>query len=376
MGDKVRKAAWILLIFCIMFSNTACPKRRKYVRIDEFIKSIDQETHVTEWTDPVPKGTEIQYVVVRRRRVEDNGRLDDYRYEYDEHGHQTAYMEVWENGSYRVEVDYNDEGLVIATRVRHTGSQGRAPYRDSDTSYTYNEKGQLVSGRTEDGAFEFMYDEQGRLIATKYRNDTDWNQLGNDDETFPRSEYRVELRQPSDFISSDYKPYEIVQKFYDENGILVSDQINNKEREFVYSDGVLTGWKVVGPNGYDLYDTDGNFLESRSNTGELKEKYEYNEYGDLIHRSSWKDGTLDYESTWEYTYNAQGQKERAVWKMWTTRYVTETGTDDLTTLYLELYTYDEHGLLIKEEHMIDDKLSYVIAYDYMAVPVPIETGNS
>ena len=265
MSGKARKAGALLLVCCVMFSNSSCRRRkREHVNRDDFVKSVEQEQHVTEWTDPVPQGMEIRYVIVRERKVNLEGELKDYRFEYDDQGRQTAYMEVWTNGSYRVECDYNNDGAVSAIRVRHEGAQGSAPYYDRDRFYTYNEKGQLISwyqdetrnGNTSRKSTVYMYDDVGRLIAER-SSSTDLNNpsptpaeiFGDDwytydyDKTFPRMEYRIELRQPHGNIAADYKPFEIVQRLYDEEGNPVSGDADNEERDYLDSDGLPEGWK-------------------------------------------------------------------------------------------------------------------------------------
>ena len=70
MSGKARKAGALLLVCCVMLSNSSCRRRkREHVNRDDFVKSVEQEQHVTEWTDPVPQGMEIRYVIVRERKV-------------------------------------------------------------------------------------------------------------------------------------------------------------------------------------------------------------------------------------------------------------------------------------------------------------------
>lgn len=234
MGIKVRKTALILLSGSILLSGTACNMRiNKRVNADKFIKQAYQETHVTEWTDSVPEGMEIQYVCVRKQRVDDRSELRDEYFEYDDHGRQTAYMEAWENGSYRVEVDYNSDGTVSATRTRKNGSQYEPTAPDTDRFFTYDEKGRIVrenvtkksqkNGNDSTTSVEFLYDEKGCLIATKRENDTDWSPYhGYDEEPFPHKEYHVEFEQPSALFSSSFEPYNIVTYYYDDDGLLAA----------------------------------------------------------------------------------------------------------------------------------------------------------
>ena len=260
MGIKVRKTALILLSGSILLSGTACNlKRRKKVNTNKFIKQAYQETHVTEWTDPVPEGMEIQYVCVRKQRVDNRSELTDEYFEYDDHGRQTAYMEVWENGSYRVEVDYNSDGTVSATRTRKNGSQIEPTAPDTDRFFTYDEKGRIVrenvtkktqkNGNDSTTSVEFQYDEKGCLIATKGVNDTDWTPYGYNEEPSPHTEYHVEFNQPSTLFFMDFKPYDIVTYYFDEDGLLAAVTKNGDRKKALYTDGVLTGWKMESPYG-------------------------------------------------------------------------------------------------------------------------------
>lgn len=381
MGIKVRKTALILLSVSILLSGTACNlKRRKRVNAKKFIKQAYQETHVTEWTGPVPEGMEIQYVCVRKQRVNDRSELSDERYEYDDHGHQTSYMDVWANGSYRVEVDYNSDGTVSATRIRHKGSQPGRPSPDSDGFFTYDENGRLVREETKETrnrkdittSLEFLYDEKGCLIATKRKDDTDWSPYhGYDEEPFPHKEYHVEFEQPSALFSSSFKPYDIVTYYYDEDGLLAAVSKDGDCKIALYTDGVLTGWKMEMPHGYSLYDTDGNYLAYYSETE--GEKYEYNDHGDEVRSQSWENGKLVSDITSEYTYDEQGKVIQETSEFWSLRTKDDGSTEELTFTTSNQYTYDEHGLLIIKERKINGKFDEIIVYDYEAVLVPTGT---
>ena len=390
MGIKVRKMALILLSGSILLSGTACNLvRRKRVNTDEFVKKAYQETHVTEWTDPVPEGMEIQYVCVRKQRVDSRSELDDEYFEYDDHGRQTAYMEVWENGSYRVEVDYNSDGTVSATRTRQNGSQPGRPGPDTDRVFTYDEKGRIVrakvttksqnNGNDSTTSFEFLYDEKGYLIATKGENDADWSPYedwspyGYDEETSPRKEHHVEFNQPSTLFFTTFEPYDIVTYYFDDNGLLAEVSKNGDRKIAQYTDGVLTGWKMEMPHGYSLYDTDGNYLAQYSETGELEEEREYNDHGDLVRSQSWENGKLIDDTIWEYTYDEQGIVILETSEFWSLRTKDDGSTEEHVFTASNQYTYDEHGLLIIEEQKISGRFSEIIVYDYEAVLVPSGT---
>lgn len=381
MGIKVRKTALILLSVSILLSGTACNlKRRKRVNAKKFIKQAYQETHVTEWTGPVPEGMEIQYVCVREQRVNDRSELSDERYEYDDHGHQTSYMDVWANGSYRVEVDYNSDGTVSATRIRHKGSQPGRPSPDFDGFFTYDENGRLVREETKETrnrkdyttSLEFLYDEKGCLIATKRENDTDWSPYhGYDEEPFPHKEYHVEFKQPSALFSSSFEPYNIVTYYYDDDGLLAAVSKDGDLKIALYTDGVLTGWKMEMRYGYSLYDTDGNYLAYYSETE--GEKYEYNAHGDRIRSQSWENGKLVSDITWEYTYDEQGKVIQEIRKYWSLETKDDGSTEESTFTASNQYTYDEHGLLIINERKINGRFEEITVYDYEAVLVPSGT---
>lgn len=381
MGIKVRKSALILLSVSILLSGTACNlRRRKRVNAKKFIKQAYQETHVTEWTGPVPEGMEIQYVCVRKQRVNDRSELSDERYEYDDHGHQTSYMDVWANGSYRVELDYNSDGTVSATRTKHEGSQS-SPYIDTDRTFTYDEMGRIVrgevketshNGRVSTSSSEYLYDEKGCLIATKGVNDTDWSPYhGYDEEPFPHKEYHVEFTQPSALFSSSFDPFDIVTYYYDEDGLLAAVSKDGDCKIALYTDGVLTGWKMEMPYGYSLYDTDGNYLAYYSETG--GEKYEYNAHGDRIRSQSWENGKLVSDITSEYTYDEQGKVILETSEFWSLRTNEDGSTEESTFTTSNQYTYDEHGLLIINEGKINGKFDEITVYDYEAVLVPSGT---
>ena len=386
MGIKVRKTALILLSGSILLSGTACNMRiNKRVNADKFIKQAYQETHVTEWTDSVPEGMEIQYVCVRKQRVDDRSELRDEYFEYDDHGRQTAYMEAWENGSYRVEVDYNSDGTVSATRTRKNGSQYEPTAPDTDRFFTYDEKGRLVrknvteksrkNGNDSTTSVEFQYDEKGCLIATKGVNDTDWTPYGYNEEPSPHTEYHVEFNQPSTLFFMSFEPYEIATYYFDEDGLLAAVTKNGDRKKALYTDGVLTGWKMESPYGYgySLYDTDENYLAGYSASGELEEKYEYNDHGDRVRSQSWENGKLVSDITSEYTYDEQGKVLLETSKFWCLTPKADGTTEELTFTSTHQFTYDEHGLLTIEEAKIDGKFVEIYVYDYEAVLVPSGT---
>ena len=383
MGIKVRKVALILLSGSILLSGTACNLiRRKRVNAEKFIKQAYQETHVTEWTGPVPEGMEIQYVCVRTQRVNDSSELSDERYEYDDHGHQTSYMDVWANGSYRLEVDYNSDGTVSATRKRHEGSQPGRPSPDFDEFFTYDENGRLVRNERKEArnrkdiptSLEFLYDEKGCLIATKRKNDTDWSPYHvYDEEPFPHKEYHVEFEQPSALFSYGLEPYVIVTYYYDDDGLLAAVSKNGTCKKAQYTDGVLTGWKMESGNGYSLYDTEDNFLAEYSKTGELKSTCEYNDHGDKVRSQRWENGKLVSDITSEYTYDEQGKVIQEIRKFWSLETKDDGSTEELTFTASNQYTYDEHGLLIINEGKINGRFEEITVYDYEAVLVPSGT---
>lgn len=383
MGIKVRKTALILLSVSILLSGTACNlRRRKKVNANKFIKQAYQETHVTEWTDPVPEGMEVQYVCVRKQRVNDRSELSDERYEYDDHGHQTSYMDVWANGSYRLEVDYNSDGTVSATRIRHKGSQPGRPSPDTDGFFTYDEKGRIVREETKETrnrkdittSLEFLYDEKGCLIATKRKDDTDWSPYhGYDEEPFPHKEYHVEFEQPSTLFSYNIYPYVIVTYYYDDDGLLAAVSKDGDRKIAQYTDGVLTGWRMESGNGYSLYDIEDNFLAEYSKTGELKSKREYNDHGDEVRSQRWENGKLVSDITSEYTYDEQGKVIQETSEFWSLRTNEDGSTEESTFTASNQYTYDEHGLLIINEGKINGKFDEITVYDYEAVLVPTGT---
>ena len=378
MGTKTRRVCLILLVGSVLFANSACnPRRSKKVDVNSFMDSVDKETHVEEWSEPVPDRMEIKYVRIREQRVDNTGLLNDYLFEYDDLGRQTAFMDVWENGSYRVEVTYNDNDTIAGMTVKNEGAQS-TPTVDHVKVYTYNDMGQIISvtddetrhNNTYKNLTEYTYDEQGRLIAVKQEGRNTYSRsFENNDETFPHSEYRIEFKPPlqAEFISSDYSPYKIVQLFYDEDGILVSKEEDDILKHFIYTDGVLTGSRSDGQSGYSLYDANGNLIESYSNTGSLEYKYEYNEHGDMTLSERRKDGVLESKDTWDYTYDPQGKILTRAGHYWQLD-ITEFSA-------LETYSYDEHGLLIKVEDTIDGKFSFMYVYDYKAILVPVSSDS-
>ena len=100
--------------------------------------------------------------------------------------------------------------------------------------------------------------------------------------------------------------------------------------------------------------------------GELWIRNTLNDHGDIILYESWKDGELDAKDSSEYEYDSDGNVVTKVTDYWS---VNSDGEEHSFTA-VTTYEYEEHGLLISEVNMIDERFSSMTVYSYEAILVP------
>ena len=367
MRYKARKVGSILCAASCLISLSGClslPKTKTYT-YDEISEELRKDISVTDWDGPVPDGMEARYVMTRKVYKDDSGNGHDIRYEYDDKGRQIAEISVEEKSSTRSSLVYNDDGMPARKDYKTTGKVTGYHINDYEVTYEYNDNAQLVSctrvsyndegeeRQRDDTVYEY---ENGHLVRAG-ENTYDYN-----DDAAPYYEY-VALVNDSHF-SGDVK---IVKRFYDENGLLISEEYDQTVTDFEYENGVLTGKKETNRKGIcTRMDADGRYLSNTDPDGILNWRYKYNEYGDQVCYEEWKNGKARVRNDSSYVYDENGNRLSLEKKFWS---VKEDGTES-SFKSTETYEYDEHGLLLCAVTEIDGRFTRMEVYSYGAVLIP------
>lgn len=368
---SIRKISSIALASCILVSLTGCPLHMPVSK-----PTIDQETaeedlrdeiKVTDWNGEVPDGMEIMYVCNRTIRLDYEQHRDEKLYEHDGFGRVTATVSVEEKGTKRLQLTYNDDGTIAEKEYVKDGNFTGYQLPDYTTEYTYNDKGQLtayskvminLSGNETKKAVEFEY-ENGHLVRIDGMEDDDMEYNYNFD-TLPYYEFVVEV----DDTDADYT---VIKNYYDENNLLTASEKGEIRTDYEYENGVLTGWSQTNNNNsVNYYNAEGTLLSNVNSKGELTLRNTLNDHGDIILYESWKDGKLKAKYSSEYEYDSDGNIVTEVKEYWSKK--DDGGEHSFTSV--DTYEYDEHGLLISEVNMIDEKFMSMTVYSYEAILVP------
>ena len=183
-------------------------------------------------------------------------------------------------------------------------------------------------------------------------------------DTLPYYEFVVEV----DDTDADYF---VIKNYYDENNLLTASEKGEIRTDYEYENGVLTGWsqtnyKNNNTNSVYYYNAEGTLLYIENSKGELWIRNTLNDHGDIILYESWKNGELDSKSSTEYEYDADGNIVTEVTEYWSKN---DDGEEESFTS-VHTYEYEEHGLLISEVNMIDEKFMSMTVYSYEAILVP------
>ena len=340
--------------FNLLFGkNTTALKGKHY---KEMLAELEEGNMVKDWEGSVPSGMEVSYVLVKEQRVDDNDNYNKEEYGYDGKGVIVFASEP-----------KNLVGIVDKILPFPTGDY----YKDGKFyCYEYNAAGQLVSyekTELERGGVErvdYIYDEDGHLAAVEssdtYSNNTEYT---SNFETLPYYEYVV-------VANDDYSSFDvdIIQRFYDEDGLVISEINGNITTTYEYENGVLTGYRSGSDYGTTVYDAEGNSIRYISGSGNTEDISEYNEHNDRILYQDIDNGEVVKEVVTEYKYDKNGNKLEE-----SSRFTgTYSSGEEYDFVSVYTYTYDEHGLLISEENRIDGSFVSLETYNYEAILVSVE----
>jgi len=370
---SIRKISSIALASCILVSLTGCPLHmpvsKPTIDQDTAEEDLRDEIKVTDWNGEVPDGMEIMYVCNRTIRLDYEQHRDEKLYEHDGFGRVTATVSVEEKGTKRLQLTYNDDGTIAEKEYVKDGNFTGYQLPDYTTEYTYNDKGQLtayskvminLSGNETKKAVEFEY-ENGHLVRSDSMEDNiDDMEYDYNFDTLPYYEFVVEV----DDTDADYT---VIKNYYDENNLLTASEKGEIRTDYEYENGVLTGWSQTNNNNsVNYYNAEGTLLSNVNSKGELTLRNTLNDHGDIILYESWKDGKLKAKYSSEYEYDSDGNIVTEVKEYWSKK--DDGGEHSFTSV--DTYEYDEHGLLISEVNMIDEKFMSMTVYSYEAILVP------
>ena len=369
--NSIRKISSIALASCILVSLTGCPLHmpvsKPTIDLDTAEEDLRDEIKVTDWNGEVPDGMEIMYVCNRTIRLDYEQHRDEKLYEHDGFGRVTATVSVEEKGTKRLQLTYNDDGTIAEKKYVKDGNFTGYQLPDYTTEYTYNDKGQLtafskvminLSGNETKNTVEFEY-ENGHLVLSDGMEDDDI-EYGYNFDTLPYYEYVVEVND----TDADFT---VIKNYYDENNLLTASEKGDIRTDYEYENGVLTGWSQTNnSNSVNYYNAEGTLLSNVNSKGELTLRNTLNDHGDRILYESWKDGKLKAKDSSEYEYDSDGNIVTKVTEYWS---VNDDGEEHSFTS-VHTYEYEEHGLLISEVNMIDERFTSMTVYSYEAILVP------
>ncbi|MBO4688034.1 MAG: hypothetical protein J5636_05930 [Clostridiales bacterium] len=290
-------------------------------------------TDAPDWTDPVPDGMEVMYVLSCRYRVDNNGNWTESTYQYDDQGRVST--EDYKYGGTHLQTTffYNEDG-TLAREEHRIIKNGFTKNREFDKVYEYNDQGLLLTyknydvGKDEPNGYGpyHEYDEDGNLIRLS------------DYPTITTYQYENGVLVSS-FTEYDYERHPTASEEFDENGNLI---------HYLYVSTIEAD--------------DGSEQEYRDESF-----YEYNDKNDQISYVNWENGEIDYRTETEYTYDNEG-------KVLTEKKTTHGSYLDgkkYTAVFETTYTYDKHGLLIRKETTLDGKFSEREEFDYVPMLQPV-----
>ena len=376
----VRDAKMIVSVICvasIMLSMTGCLNLfglgKSTKNQDAVREAVAEGDFVEEWKGDIPEGMEVAYVLVKNQRVNYNDIMYEYLYKYDDQRRLVYYCEVLSAGYKLFETAYDDNGNIISKKQTHDGYVGSGGFPDIEFEYKYNDDGSLIYYKEtllyNDTVYEHFleYDENGHLISL-----TDGN--GNIREFEVNLEeipYYETVAVISDVIEATEPDF--VTRYYNGGGYLIKEQTDKYVITYQYDNGEVyqSTKEFTNSDLKNTYDANGNILSSSMVSASDLEvtEYQYNEHNDLILYEVTKGGVLRSRASYSYEYDKDGNM---ISKTTETLTVNDKGEESIV-VSMETYTYDEHGLLVTEEHNFDDgSFLELYVYYYKAVLVPVD----
>lgn len=368
MRFKVKKVGSILCTAGCLVSLSGCfllpvSKNYSYAQVSEELR---KEITVKDWDGQVPEGMEVRYVMTRELSKDSSGMVIDHRYDYDNEGRRIAETDIKKNYSIRMSYTYNDDGTLAGKEHRTTGKITGYHIKDYKVDFEYNDKGQITSYTRiwyedetheeisrDDNVYEY---ENGHLVRAGDAT-YDYNY-----DSAPYYEYIAVVNEPDS--SADVT---VRKCFYDEDGLLISEEYGERTRSYEYENGVLTGITVTDKWGYcSEYDAEDNLLTETDIDGNLIIRNTRNGKGDRTCYEEWRDGKPRCKNTYTYVYDDKGNKLSEETEYWS---VDGDGKES-SFKSIDTYEYDEHGLLTAEYVMIEGRFSRMKVYSYEAILVP------
>ena len=362
------KAISVLLASLVMFSMSGCLELGGMLKSTKNSEAIDaaikENNFVEEWTGEIPSGMKIEYVLVKEQKVNDSDTLHENVYEYDGSGRRTVVQDNREKGYLRYEKTYDNSGYLVAKKQIREGTIPGAPLPNIDMFFVYDEKGKLVRYTEKRGEdtyeYRYQYDLDGHLIAVSDSN----NEVTKYDSDFtdqPCYEYVAVVNDEFD----DKGPV-IVKRTYGEYGQMLTEETSGSVKTYEYSGGKLTGYTRKNVSMTTKYDLNDHVLQYDMSGGKEVRDYEYNDQGDLIRYKLTREGEVRYKSEHVIEYNSDGKKTSDTANIWNK----SNDGKESTSVQMTVYTYDDHGLLIREEETKNGKIINMSVYYYKAVLVP------
>ncbi|MBR3058438.1 MAG: hypothetical protein IKG93_10795 [Clostridiales bacterium] len=291
--------------------------------------SLAEKPATPEWTNPVPDGKQIEYLIVHMRSTylrNNDYDISEYNCEYDDHGRMSVKIEKNYDsriGDIRTVYTYNDDDLVIK----------------EEGFYENN-----ASSRNKDFYYDFEYDENGNLLSRK---------LLDIDGTL-RYENKYSYDDAGNLIREEYGSNTTTYEYEFKNGVLYSCTETT-------DDGENTSIKTT------TYDEKGNIVHIKSKTpySDSDTKIEYDEHNNPTLYSSAVEGRRESEDKISYVYDDQGH----ILKKESSSLLGDYDSDG-PTITTETYTYDAHGLLLYEVTRKNGEFYNLREYDYEPVLVP------
>lgn len=306
------------------------------------------------------------------------------QYVYDAEGNQVRqFTGMTEPLTITVSKGDGENNFHCAGQAYHLNiSGGNKKDKYSETRYTYNKKGQLISETDPEGNKEtYQYDIYGNQtgITDKNGNQTTYtydyqgrllSQTGVDEETGKSETHRYQYDVYGNVVKDNDIRYA-----YDSSDNCRSFQVSvggSTELSMAYEyDGfsrlsrvLLQDGSVMRQAAVYTYDEDGSLISGRSEGADLHSEYHYNCAGDLTELTN---QTTSSGNISRYTsgYLLNGQKVSGQ-SLWNTR-------DGKTKKGESAYTYDKLGRLLTESHTGEEKTTYT--YDSHSNRSTMTQGN-
>ena len=334
--------------------------------VSGFLKDV---YYVQPYDGDVPDGMEIKYVVVKEvsRGCDRDDDKEEYQYDYDKAGRQNVRITVSKSCTTQKTITFNDDGTVAKKEFKKLTKDYGHHGIEYVAEYKYNENKQLISYTVTEGdcpavTYNFEY-ENGHLISGDiFENHREY-------EYCTSGQYYDYFAKVWEGFDYDYVVIP-VKRFYADDSfeqIIVEEDYNSDLVHYEYDGDVMTGWHYVDKGGYThKYDAKGHFLGKDDKDGNCIEKWEYNEFGDVILREDYDNGKVVDRSTSTYDYDDKGNI-----LLETTVYGSLNGKEG-TRVWTTKYNYDEYGLLKSKVKEIDGKFWEMTVYAYKAIVVPAE----